>query len=454
MIKRILLIFCFTFSIIGSGQNVQNLIDQVDQSSLLNGLNVFSGETSTTVNGNVVTLLNRVSNTDNNLAADYLLQELQSLPNLNVQDNIYSSTGRNIIGTQTGTINPNDIYIICGHYDAVANYCADDNASGTVAILEIARILSQQCVDNTIVYALWDEEELGLIGARNYATAAAARGDNIKAVLNLDMMGFDGDGDNEFDIDVRNIANSIAMKDDIVGLLNTYNSSINLSVNIVNPGTPNSDHKPFWDQNYTAVLLGEAWSNNDQNTAYHTAGDRVSLMDISYYHDMVKICMAYIATKAGVSSNNTNITQSGNALQVDQQGAVYQWIDCNNQNAIVNENRRNFNPTSLGSYAVDVTINGCTERSECFTVDTLNNQNFDMNHIDIYPNPVSDILKIKRSNAQEAVVSIYNVQGKKVLSTNSIKTLNIISIKHLSDGLYFIAVSSRYGKEIRKFLKI
>ncbi|MEN8817579.1 MAG: M28 family peptidase [Nonlabens sp.] len=454
MIKRILLIFCFTFSIIGSGQNVQNLIDQVDQSSLLNGLNVFSGETSTTVNGNVVTLLNRVSNTDNNLAADYLLQELQSLPNLNVQDNIYSSTGRNIIGTQTGTINPNDIYIICGHYDAVANYCADDNASGTVAILEIARILSQQCVDNTIVYALWDEEELGLIGARNYATAAAARGDNIKAVLNLDMMGFDGDGDNEFDIDVRNIANSIAMKDDIVGLLNTYNSSINLSVNIVNPGTPNSDHKPFWDQNYTAVLLGEAWSNNDQNTAYHTAGDRVSLMDISYYHDMVKICMAYIATKAGVSSNNTNITQSGNALQVDQQGAVYQWIDCNNQNAIVNENRRNFNPTSLGSYAVDVTINGCTERSECFTVDTLNNQNFDMNHIDIYPNPVSDILKIKRSNAQEAVVSIYNVQGKKVLSTNSKKTLNIISIKHLSDGLYFIAVSSRYGKEIRKFLKI
>ena len=454
MIKRILLIFCFTFSIKGSGQNVQNLIDQVDQSSLLNGLNVFSGETSTTVNGNVVTLLNRVSNTDNNLAADYLLQELQSLPNLNVQDNIYSSTGRNIIGTQTGTINPNDIYIICGHYDAVANYCADDNASGTVAILEIARILSQQCVDNTIVYALWDEEELGLIGARNYATAAAARGDNIKAVLNLDMMGFDGDGDNEFDIDVRNIANSIAMKDDIVGLLNTYNSSINLSVNIVNPGTPNSDHKPFWDQNYTAVLLGEAWSNNDQNTAYHTAGDRVSLMDISYYHDMVKICMAYIATKAGVSSNNTNITQSGNALQVDQQGAVYQWIDCNNQNAIVNENRRNFNPTSLGSYAVDVTINGCTERSECFTVDTLNNQNFDMNHIDIYPNPVSDILKIKRSNAQEAVVSIYNVQGKKVLSTNSIKTLNIISIKHLSDGLYFIAVSSRYGKEIRKFLKI
>lgn len=454
MIKRILLISCFTFSIIASGQNVQNLIDQVDQSSLLSGLNVFSGETSTTVNGNVVTLLNRVSNTDNNLAADYLLQNLQGLPNLTLHDDIYSSTGRNIIATQTGTVNPNDIYIICGHYDAVANYCADDNASGAVAILEIAKILSQQCVDNTIIYAFWDEEELGLVGARNYANAAAARGDNIKAVLNLDMMGFDGDGDNEFDIDVRNVANSISMKDDIVELLNTYNSSINLSVNIVNPGTPNSDHKPFWDQDYTALLLGEAWSKNDQNSAYHTAGDRVSLIDISYYHDMVKMCMAYMATKAGISSIDTNITQLGNVLQVSQQDATYQWVDCNNRGVIVGENGRSFTPSTTGSYAVNVTIDGCTERSACYSVDALNNQNFNRYILDMYPNPVSDVLYIKRSNSQKAIFSIYNMQGKKVHSMNSQIEFNTIYLEDLSDGLYFIEVTNGSSKEIRKFLKI
>ncbi|MEZ5021948.1 MAG: hypothetical protein R2728_01575 [Chitinophagales bacterium] len=37
--------------------------------------------------------------------------------------------GRNIYATQLGSVNPDSIYIICGHYDAVNNYCADDNAS-------------------------------------------------------------------------------------------------------------------------------------------------------------------------------------------------------------------------------------------------------------------------------------------------------------------------------------
>jgi Zn-dependent M28 family amino/carboxypeptidase len=42
--------------------------------------------------------------------------------------------------------------------------------------LEIARILSTQCMENTLVYALWDEEEIGLLGADYYATLAQANG--------------------------------------------------------------------------------------------------------------------------------------------------------------------------------------------------------------------------------------------------------------------------------------
>ena len=118
-----------------------------------------------------------------------------------------------------GKTNPNNIYIVCAHYDTVADYCADDNATGTAAVLEVARILSKQCVDNTIVYALWDEEEIGLRGSQFYANQAATNNDNILGVLNMDMMGYDGDnpgqsGDNEFDIDYRNIAGSVAMKNE------------------------------------------------------------------------------------------------------------------------------------------------------------------------------------------------------------------------------------------------
>ena len=97
---------------------------------------------------------------------------------------------------------------------------------------------------------------------------------------------------------------SIRRKDEIISILNTYstNNNIDLNVNVVNPGTTFSDHSRFWNQGYTAVLFGEAWSNNDQTEDYHTSGDRVSTLDLDYYHDMVKLSMAYMATKAGFAT--------------------------------------------------------------------------------------------------------------------------------------------------------
>ena len=156
--------------------------------------------------------INNRQQATNDDAADYIKQKFERLDNVTVTDQAFNTNGRNIIATQVGKTNPNDIYLICAHYDSVTDYCADDNASGTAAVLEIARILSKQCLDNTIVYALWDEEEIGLNGSRYYAIEAVNNGDNILGVLNIDMMGYDGDGDDDFDIDVRQgDAGSIAM---------------------------------------------------------------------------------------------------------------------------------------------------------------------------------------------------------------------------------------------------
>ena len=145
------------------GQTVQDIINEVDLNRLTLIINEFSGEQSTVVGGNTVTILNR-QQANNDIAADYLVEKFQELDNITITDQAFNTNGRNIIATQIGKTNPDDIYIICAHYDTVANYCADDNATGTAAVLEIARILSTQCLDNTIVYALWDEEEIGLRG--------------------------------------------------------------------------------------------------------------------------------------------------------------------------------------------------------------------------------------------------------------------------------------------------
>ncbi len=390
MMKRLLLIFCLVAFNYGISQTVSDLINAVDISELTLTLNEFSGEVSTVVDGNTVTILNRVSNSDNNLAADYLLQKFNAISGLTVNNDIYAAGangGRNIIATQLGQTNPNDIYIICAHYDSVANYCADDNVSGTAAVLEIARILSQQNTDNTIVYALWDQEEIGLVGSNNYAEAATVRGDNILAVLNMDMMAYENDGDNEFDIDVRNIGNSLAMKDDIISALNTYklSNAIDLTANVVDPGTPQSDHKPFWDEGFTALLLGEAWSTGDRTPHWHLPTDRISTLDLDYYHDMVKLAMAYTATKAGLN--------------------------------------------------------------------TLSVAEFDGLNVNLFPNPIKDNLNIKLSNVVETKVNIYDINGKK-LHEQKISNINTtIDVSEFSSGIYFVKLMNNKGERTLKLVK-
>ena len=123
--KKLFLFALLLFASIVKSQTVSDLVNQVNLDSLTLTLNEFSGEISTEVNGNTVIILNRVSNSDNNLAAEYLLQKLNTIDNLTVVDQVYSTGGRNVIAIQEGKTNPDDIYIICAHYDSVTNYCAD-----------------------------------------------------------------------------------------------------------------------------------------------------------------------------------------------------------------------------------------------------------------------------------------------------------------------------------------
>jgi len=395
MMKKLLFLcglIAFNYS---TSQTVGDLIQAVDLGELTLTLNEFSGEVSTVVDGNTVTILNRVSNSDNNLAADYLVQKFSAISGLTVTDDVYSpgpTGGRNVIATQLGITNPDDIYIICAHYDSVSNYCADDNVSGTAAVLEIARLLSQYDIDNTIVYALWDQEEIGLVGANNYAEAASANGDNILAVFNMDMMAHDGDGDNDFDIDVQPIANSIAMKDDILALLAIYGTNDqslidfnNTDVNVVNPGTPASDHKPFWDEGYTALLFGESWANGDQTEDYHTSGDRVSTLDLDYYHNMVKLAMAYMATKVGLNS--------------------------------------------------------------------LSVEGFNELEVHVFPSPTNSFLNIKLTEAIETQINITDINGKQHQEVFLSDHENTLDVSSLSSGIYFIHMKNKKGEGTFKFIK-
>ncbi len=457
----IICLFVCVFS--SSAQTIQDIINQVNIDTLSLTIREFSGEISTVVDGNTVTIVNR-QQSNNDLAADYLVQKLESLDNITITDQAFNSNGRNIIATQVGKTNPNNIYIICAHYDTVADYCADDNATGTAAVLEAARILSTQCLDNTIVYAFWDEEEIGLNGSSFYANQAFSNGDNILGVLNLDMIGYDGDapgqpGDNEFDIDYIDVANSSGMKDDIINVLNTY--TFDLSVLEVNPGTTNSDHASFWfvgnfpNDAYSAVLLGESWETNDQTPFYHSSGDRYSSLDLPYFHELTKLTTAYMATVGGLVNVDNGITQTVNTLTANQVSASYQWINCDTDLPISGATAQSYLPTVNGNYAVEITSGTCVEISECIVFDTLGLEDFSESEVSIYPNPVKTNLFVEIVNNTDTIVlELLDFSGKLILQKRFENEQSIsLQMKDLSSGIYFLKVSSSKNTGTYKVVK-
>ena len=104
----------------------------------------------------------------------------------------------NAVAIQRGTERPNDVVVITGHIDSrvtdVMNFASDapganDDGSGTAAVLEAARVLSKHKFPGTIVYAALSGEEQGLLGGKILADHAKAKGWNVIANLNNDIIG-------------------------------------------------------------------------------------------------------------------------------------------------------------------------------------------------------------------------------------------------------------------------
>lgn len=93
---------------------------------------------------------------------------------------------------------PDEIYIAGAHYDAHAPG-ADDNASGSSGLAEIARMMSGCVYRRTIRLVFFSNEEAGAIGSQRYAATAANENENIRAFLALDMIAYGPAGE---DLDV------------------------------------------------------------------------------------------------------------------------------------------------------------------------------------------------------------------------------------------------------------
>ena len=97
----------------------------------------------------------------------------------------------NVLARLRGTEDPDLIYVVSSHFDSVAGGPgADDDTSGTAALLETARMLAGTPLPATIVFASFTGEEAGLLGSREFVRQAAEAGWRVGGALNNDMIGW------------------------------------------------------------------------------------------------------------------------------------------------------------------------------------------------------------------------------------------------------------------------
>lgn len=289
---------------------VQSHLSDFSFDSVLINVKQLSGELPVSLNGNSIYISSRLYNEIGNEQTYQWVKEKFIEYGLEIDSLVFSANGKNLFGIKYGNIFPNRVCILGAHYDNLPTGGiapgADDNASGTAVVIETARTLSNHQFPNTILFALWDEEELGLFGSTAFANSLNLNSDSLLGYINLDMIAWDGNFDNKSEIHVRPIANSIQLAN--IAAKANLDYGIGLNLEIVNPGSPNTDHAPFWSNNLTTIGISEEYQG-DFNPFWHTLGDTLGNFNISYYERNARLAVATFATLAYNKSGNQSINE-------------------------------------------------------------------------------------------------------------------------------------------------
>ena len=238
----------------------------------------------------------------------------------------------NIVAELPGTIHKDQKVIISAHYDSLvlrnrtesgtgegapvpagqAQPAADpnitapgvtDDGSGTAAVLELARVMSAQEYDKTLVFILFVAEEQGLIGSSLYAEKAHKANEKIEAVLNNDIIGSVASGDGNVSTRTVRIfsedpadsgSRQLARYIKEVGERYVPSMDIDLVFRADRFGR-GGDHTPFNQEGFSAVRVSSA---EEDYSHQHTSTDTFDNTSVPYITRVARINGAVAATLA------------------------------------------------------------------------------------------------------------------------------------------------------------
>lgn len=279
---------------------VDQMVDRVDSASYMQWIGNLAGSNEIVVSGHPFTIETRYTpSAQCDTAERYVYEQFLEMGFADVAFDPFTFSGtnaRNVIATLPGTETPERIYIIGGHLDAtsrnpsVSAPGANDNASGTAAVLLAAEILKDYSFRSTIRFIAFTGEEQGLHGSTHYAQEAAAQGDSILGVVICDMVAWYQnaykliiEGENEWDWLMQIMREACVQYTGLSTRLDYYSWG--------------SDHVPFQNEGFPAFLaIEKEW---DLYPCYHRSCDTTEMNKANFGVDVTRACIATIASLAG-----------------------------------------------------------------------------------------------------------------------------------------------------------
>ncbi len=236
------------------------------------------------------------------IAADYIETVFRKIGySVGIQEySVQMKKMKNLEVEIAGVSRPAEIVLVGAHYDSVVGSPgANDNATGAAAVLEIARMLSQQRFSRTVRFVAFANEEPPFfltkdMGSRSYASRSRERGENIVAMISIETIGYYSDeaGSQHYPFPLSffypNTANFIGFVGNISSRNLVYRSIASFrqhtsfpSEGVAAPGWMTgigwSDQWSFWREGFPGIMITDtALFRYDP---YHTRNDTPDKVD-------------------------------------------------------------------------------------------------------------------------------------------------------------------------------
>jgi len=200
--------------------------------------------------------------------------------------------------------------------------------------------------------------------------------------------------------------------------------TINLTMGASNTGTLTA----IGCNNYTSPSGNNVWTTSGTYTDILTNASG---------------CDSVLTINLTINTVDLNVLQNGATLTSWATGASYQWLDCNNNFAIIpGATSQVFFPTANGSYAVRLDKNNCVDTSACYAVTTVGMNEYALeNQLEIFPNPASNFTTLQFNKIFNSLeVSLVNALGQ---TLKKVKVSNANSLElplDLPAGIYLISI--------------